>query len=201
MAYRYVEGDLVAAEDALGAPRRFVYRQHRLLQHTDRVGLSFYYDYDRQWRVVHSWGDGGLYDYRFAYDDLLRETAVTDSLGHVSLVKFDENRLPLCEIDPMDGVTVFAYDAVGRTVAVTDPEGLCTRFDYDERGNLRTLTRPDGSTLRQTFDDDDRLIAVADPDGHAWQQRHDARGLLVEQTDPLGATAQYVYDDHGQLRA
>ncbi|OLG34073.1 type IV secretion protein Rhs, partial [Xanthomonas oryzae pv. oryzae] len=116
MAYRYVEGDLVAAEDALGAPRRFVYRQHRLLQHTDRVGLSFYYDYDRQWRVVHSWGDGGLYDYRFAYDDLLRETAVTDSLGHVSLVKFDENRLPLCEIDPMDGVTVFAYDAVGRTV-------------------------------------------------------------------------------------
>ncbi|AJQ86590.1 DUF6531 domain-containing protein [Xanthomonas oryzae] len=201
VAYRYTDGDLVAAEDALGAPRRFVYRQHRMLQHTDRVGLSFYYDYDRQWRVVHSWGDGGLYDYRFAYDDLLRETAVTDSLGHVSLVKFDENRLPLCEIDPMDGVTVFEYDAVGRTVAVTDPEGLCTRFDYDARGNLRTLTRPDGSTLSQTFDDDDRLIAVADPDGHAWQQRHDARGLLVEQTDPLGATAQYVYDDHGQLRA
>ncbi|AKO09377.1 RHS repeat-associated core domain-containing protein [Xanthomonas oryzae pv. oryzicola] len=201
VAYRYTDGDLVAAEDALGAPRRFVYRQHRMLQHTDRVGLSFYYDYDRQWRVVHSWGDGGLYDYRFAYDDLLRETAVTDSLGHVSLVKFDENRLPLCEIDPMDGVTVFEYDAVGRTVAVTDPEGLCTRFDYDARGNLHTLTRPDGSTLRQTFDDDDRLIAVADPDGHAWQQRHDARGLLVEQTDPLGATAQYVYDDHGQLRA
>ncbi|WP_082350406.1 RHS repeat-associated core domain-containing protein [Xanthomonas oryzae] len=201
VAYRYTDGDLVAAEDALGAPRRFVYRQHRLLQHTDRVGLSFYYDYDLQWRVVHSWGDGGLYDYRFAYDDLLRETAVTDSLGHVSLVKFDENRLPLCEIDPLDGVTVFAYDAVGRTVAVTDPEGLCTRFDYDDCGNLLTLTRPDGSTLRQTFDDDDRLIAVADPDGHAWQQRHDARGLLVEQTDPLGATAQYVYDDHGQLRA
>ncbi|QBH00764.1 RHS repeat protein [Xanthomonas oryzae] len=131
----------------------------------------------------------------------LMDAAVTDSLGHVSLVKFDENRLPLCEIDPMDGVTVFEYDAVGRTVAVTDPEGLCTRFDYDARGNLRTLTRPDGSTLSQTFDDDDRLIAVADPDGHAWQQRHDARGLLVEQTDPLGATAQYVYDDHGQLRA
>ncbi|WP_154582747.1 hypothetical protein, partial [Xanthomonas oryzae] len=29
VAYRYVEGDLVAAEDALGAARRFVYRQHR----------------------------------------------------------------------------------------------------------------------------------------------------------------------------
>ncbi|KAB7770821.1 hypothetical protein CKY51_03795 [Xanthomonas maliensis] len=25
--------------------------------------------------MVHSWGDGGLYDHRFAYDDLLRETS------------------------------------------------------------------------------------------------------------------------------
>ncbi|MEE5092602.1 RHS repeat-associated core domain-containing protein, partial [Xanthomonas euvesicatoria] len=201
VTYRYVEGDLVAAEDALGVPRTFAYRQHRMVRHTDRLGLSFRYAYDGQWRVVHAWGDGGLYDYRFAYDVLLRETQVTDALGHVSLVKFDEHRLPLCEIDPLDGVTVFEYDAVGRTVAVTDAEGLRTAFAYDARGNLLTLTRPDGSTLSQTFDEDDRLIAVADPGGHAWHQAHDARGLLVEQTDPLGAAAQYVYDAHGQLRA
>ncbi|WP_152249562.1 hypothetical protein [Xanthomonas maliensis] len=40
VAYRCVEGDLVAAEDALGAPRRFVYRQHRLLQHTRKLPRS-----------------------------------------------------------------------------------------------------------------------------------------------------------------
>ncbi len=34
VAYRYVEGDLVAAEDALGVPRTFAYRQHRMVRHT-----------------------------------------------------------------------------------------------------------------------------------------------------------------------
>ncbi|WLA07623.1 DUF6531 domain-containing protein [Xanthomonas translucens] len=201
VAYRYVEGDLVAAEDALGVPRTFAYRQHRMVRHTDRVGLSFHYAYDAQWRVVHAWGDGGLYDYRFAYDALLRETQVTDSLGHVSLVKFDEHRLPLCEIDALDGVTVFEYDAVGRTVAVTDAEGLRTAFDYDARGNLLRLRRADGSTLHQVYDEDDRLLSVTDPGGHAWHQAHDARGLLQTQTDPLGATTHYDYDAQGLLVA
>ncbi|WP_234408013.1 DUF6531 domain-containing protein, partial [Xanthomonas fragariae] len=201
VTYRYVEGDLVAAEDALGVPRTFAYRQHRMVRHTDRVGLSFHYAYDGQWRVVHAWGDGGLYDYRFAYDALLRETQVTDSLGHVSLVKFDENRLPLCEIDALDGVTVFEYDAVGRTVAVTDAEGLRTEFDYDARGNLLRLRRPDGSTLHQVYDEDDRLLSVTDPGGYAWHQAHDARGLLQTQTDPLGATTHYDYDAQGLLVA
>ncbi|WLA07627.1 DUF6531 domain-containing protein [Xanthomonas translucens] len=201
VTYRYVEGDLVAAEDALGVPRTFAYRQHRMVRHTDRVGLSFHYAYDAQWRVVHAWGDGGLYDYRFAYDALLRETQVTDSLGHVSLVKFDEHRLPLCEIDALDGVTVFEYDAVGRTVAVTDAEGLRTEFAYDARGNLLRLRRADGSTLHQVYDEDDRLLSVTDPGGHAWHQAHDARGLLQTQTDPLGATTHYDYDAHGLLVA
>lgn len=199
VSYRYADGDLAAALDPLDAARTFEYRQHRMVRHTDRVGLSFHYAYDAQWQVVHAWGDGGLYDYRFGYDELLRETAVTDSLGHVSIVKFDENRLPLCEIDPLDGVTTFEYDEMGRTVAVTDPEGLRTGFAYDVRGNLLELVRPDGSTLRQAYDDDDRLIEVTDPGGHAWRQDYDVRGLLASQADPLQAMTRYGHDAQGLL--
>ncbi|QHB73653.1 RHS repeat-associated core domain-containing protein [Stenotrophomonas sp. 364] len=201
VSYRYANGDLIAAVDPLDAPRTFGYQQHYMVRHTDRVGLSFYYAFDAQWRVVHSWGDGGLYDYHFDYDALLHETRITDSLGHVSLVKFDENRLPLCEIDPLDGVTIFEYDDFGRTVAVTDPEGLRTGFEYDERGNLVVLVRADGTTLQQQFDDNDQLLAVTDPDGNTWQQHYDARGLLIEQTDPLQASTRYAYDAHGLLQA
>jgi RHS repeat-associated protein len=201
VSYRYANGDLIAAVDPLDAPRTFGYQQHYMVRHTDRVGLSFYYAFDAQWRVVHSWGDGGLYDYHFDYDALLHETRITDSLGHVSLVKFDENRLPLCEIDPLDGVTIFEYDDFGRTVAVTDPEGLRTGFEYDERGNMVVLVRADGSTLQQQFDDSDQLLAVTDPDGNTWQQHYDARGLLIEQTDPLQASTRYAYDAHGLLQA
>lgn len=192
-------GDLVAVVDPLGAPRTFEYAEHHLVRHTDRTGLSFYYEYDARHRVVHAWGDGGLYDYRFRYDAPLQETEVTDSLGHVSLVKFDADGLPLCEIDPLDGVTVFEYDEVGRTTAVVDPEGLRAEFEYDGRGNLLKLVRPDGSIVQTAYDEDDQPVAVIDPSGEEWRQRWNAQGLLQEQRTPLGAVTRYAYDAHGQL--
>ncbi|MFD0738592.1 RHS repeat-associated core domain-containing protein [Lysobacter koreensis] len=200
--YEYsADGDLLAAFDPLGAPRSFEYQDHHLLRHTDRVGMSFYYGYNRHWQVVHAWGDGGLYDYTFRYDRLLNETEVTDSLGHVSIVKFDQDGLPLCEIDPLDGATIFEYDDVGRTTALIDPMGLRTQMAYDARGNLLKLTRPDGSTLTSQYDDNDRLVAIIDPAGATWSQHTDERGLLRRQTDPLGANSSYEYDTNGQLRS
>jgi YD repeat-containing protein len=202
VAYRYnIGGDLVAALDALEVARTFCYDRHRMLRHTDRTGQSFYYAYDKKWRAIHAWGDDGLYDYHFHYDELLRETEIIDSLGNISRVKFDENLLPLCEIDPLDGVTIFEYDDFGRTVGITDPEGLRIEFDYDEHGNLLKLIRPDGSMIVNEYDAQDRLIATTDPNGYQWKQRYDESGLLREQTDPLGATAHYDYDHLGQLLA
>ena len=203
--YQYdVAGNLVAVLDALGNPYRFAYDRRQMIRHTDRNGLSFYYEYDKTgetWRVVHAWGDGGLYDYRFAYSQELNETRITDSLGHVSLVKFDEHGLPLCEIDPLGGLTSFEYDEVGRTVGVTDPGGRRTGYDYDERGNLLKLTRPDGKSIQTEFDTANKAVSIADPNGARWWQQWDARGLLVEQTTPLGNVSRYEYDAHGQLVA
>ncbi|MFC3552142.1 RHS repeat-associated core domain-containing protein, partial [Lysobacter cavernae] len=105
------------------------------------------------------------------------------------------------EIDPLDGVTVFEYDEVGRTTAVIDPLGLRTQFDYDERGNLLELTRPDGSSMQSTYDDDDRPISVVDPLATQWKQQWDERGLLVAQSTPLGAASRYEYDVAGLLVA
>lgn len=119
-------GDLVAVIDPLDKPYAFEYTAHRMVRHTDRNGLSFYYSYEAHgdgWRVDHAWGDGGLYDYRFAYLDLIHERRITDSLGHVSVVKLDENGLPINETDPLGGITIFEYDDCGRTSAVVDPAG------------------------------------------------------------------------------
>ncbi|RNF85009.1 RHS repeat-associated core domain-containing protein [Montanilutibacter psychrotolerans] len=200
VSYRHDgEGDLIAALDALDAARTFEYQQHRLLRHTDRVGLSFYYAYNARWKVIHAWGDGGLHDYRFHYDDLLHETEITDSLGHVSLVKFDDNGLPLCEIDPLDGVTVFEYDDVGRTTAVVDPMGLRTQFEYDERGNVLRLVRADGGADAAEYDDNDRPVRVVDALGAAWCQDWDERGQMTAQRTPLGHELHYRYDACGLL--
>ncbi|PFH08282.1 RHS repeat-associated protein [Collimonas sp. PA-H2] len=199
VAYKYQNRDLVAALDALNAARTFEYDRHHMVCHADRLGLSFHYAYDREWRVVHAWGDHGLHDYRFAYNELLRETEVTDSLGHTSLIKFDENNLPLCEIDPLGGVTIFEYDEVGRTTAVVDPVGARTEFDYDERGNLLKVVQADGTATVMVFDDVNRMTEVVDPLGQHWRQSWDERGLLLEQSSPTGARARFTYDAHGQL--
>ncbi|AIY42716.1 hypothetical protein LT85_3558 [Collimonas arenae] len=199
VSYKYQNKDLVAALDALDAARTFDYDHHYMVRHTDRLGLSFYYAYDSEWRVLHAWGDHGLHDYRFAYNTLLRETEVTDSLGHIFLIKFDENNLPLCEIDPLGGVTIFEYDEVGRTTAVVDPVGARTEFEYDERGNLLKLLQPDDSAIVMAFDDANRITEVVNPLGQHWRYSWDEHGLLLEQSTPMGACSNFTYDVHGQL--
>ncbi|NKI70434.1 type IV secretion protein Rhs [Collimonas pratensis] len=199
VAYKYQNRDLVAALDALNAACTFEYDSHHMVRHADRLGLSFYYAYDSEWRVVHAWGDHGLHDYRFAYNELLRETEVTDSLGHTSLIKFDENNLPLCEIDPLGGVMIFEYDEVGRTTAVVDPAGLRTEFDYDERGNLLKLLQPDGTAVSAVFDDANHMTEVIDPLGQHWRRIWNKHGLPLELSTPMGACSRFIYDAYGQL--
>lgn len=208
--YEYDElGRLVAVIDALGAPYRFDYgsgpTQHHMVRHTDRNGLSFHYAFaagpeDAQ-RVVHAWGDHGLYDYTFEYLDELKERRITDSLGHVTLIKLDERELPISEIDPLGGMTVYEYDDCGRTTAVVDPGGRRTEYHFDENGNQVQLVRPDGTCVVTAFNAGQKPIAITAPNGATWMQRWDDRGLLVEQTSPLGHTSRYEYDGWGQLIA
>jgi RHS repeat-associated protein len=203
--YEYDQaGDLVAVIDVLGHSHRFAYDEHHLVSHTDRNGLSFYYDYDttgEDWRVTHSWGDGGLYNYHFEYVDVLNERRITDSLGHVSIVKLDDRGLPISEIDPLGGMTIFEYDEAGRTTAVVDASTQRTEYHYDEAGNLLKVVRPDGAVLATAFDGHNRPLSIADANGAAWQQRWDDRGLLIEQTSALGHVRHYEYDGWGQTVA
>ncbi len=203
VSYEYDEtGDLVSVRDALENPYTFVYDNHHMVQHTNRVGLSFYYEYDKSesdWRVIHSWGDGGLYDYHFAYWLEIQETRITDSLGHVSTVKYNETGLPILEIDPLGGRTIFEYDEVGRSSAVIDASNNRTEFMYDARGNLLRLTYPDGSKVSIEIDAYNKPASITDPNDAVWRQEWDEKGLLASQTSPLGSTITYQYNDKGLL--
>jgi RHS repeat-associated protein len=203
VSYGYdAAGNLVEVRDALGEPYRFAYDGHLMVRHTNRTGLSFYYEYQQGGdtaQVVHAWGDGGLYDYHFAYWPAIREVRITDSLGHVSTVQCDEHGLPMLEIDPLGGRTVFEYDEAGRTTAVVDAAEHRTEYAYDERGNLLKLTRADGSAIAVEVNAGNKPVAITDPNGAVWRQAWDERGLLVSQTSPLGAVTAYEYGADGLL--
>jgi RHS repeat-associated protein len=198
-------GDLSAVYDALNVPYRFGYDwQRRLERHTDRVGLSFYYEYDaptRDARCVHAWGDGGLYDYRFEYLPAVGQVRVTDSLGHTSVVEYDENELPVREVDPLGGVTTWEYDDAGRCAAEVDSAGRRTAWEYDDRGNLVKVTRPDATEVSAEYGDTGLTTAIIDPGGGRWEQVWDEHGLLRARSGPGGAIWSFDYDDRGGLRA
>lgn len=203
--YEYDDsGDLRGVHDALGKPYRFEYQDHCLLRHTDRNGLSFYYEFDRiapTGRVVRAWGDGKLYDSVIVYDRTERRVRITDSLGHTAVLQLDTNDLPISETDPLGGITRYEYDEIGRTTAVTDPGGLRTEYHYDDRGNLTKLVRPDAVAVELSYDDGDRLLEYKDARGQRWRQEWDERGRLVRQLSPMGAEQRYEYDAAGHLVA
>ena len=195
--------NLVAVYNALGVPYRFAYTDHRLIRHTDRNGLSFSYEYDApsvRGRCVHTWGDGGLYDYRFTFHDVDRRTTIVDSLGRVWHVKHDHRFLITEEIDSLGGVTRYEYDAAGRTSSVVDPAGRRTEWLYDERGNLLQHVLPDASTTVSRYDQDNLLVETTDRNGASWQFRYDGRRLQERRT-PRGAVWRYEYTARGDLRA
>lgn len=195
-------GGLVSVDDPLAAPYRFGYREGRLVRHMDRNGLSFHYEYDEHspsGRVARTWGDGGLYDYRFVYDPENRWTEVTDSQGQVSVVEYDERLMIVRETDPLGRVTAYAYDDAGRTIEVVDPVGRLTSYDYDDRGNLVSLGRPDGATLVTEYDRDSNPVRQVDAAGHAWHMEWDANGHLASRTSPRGGTWRYRHAVSGDL--
>jgi RHS repeat-associated protein len=196
------DGDLITVFDDLEHLYIFRYQNHRLIQHTNRNGLSFYYEYDEyspDGRCHRTGGDGGLYNYHFKFHDLEGGTEVTDSLGHTTSVKYNSRYQIIQEVDALGGITQYEYDPVGRTSAVVDSGGLRTEYEYDDRGNVLKVIRPDGATIVSEFDKQNQAITIIDPNGNAWRQEWDSRGLLLQQISPIGAVTKYRYDDNGSL--
>ncbi|MDT7486809.1 RHS repeat-associated core domain-containing protein [Citrobacter koseri] len=198
--YDYTPDNQLAGQtDSRGHRRYFAWRERVYMQyHADRLGQRFHYEYDDEWRVIHAWGDGGWYDYRFAWNDFSHELEMTNSLGHTTIIRFSEDRLPLCEIDPEGGATFFLYDEFGQTVSITSPDRRTLRFEYDEAGNICREIAPDDSefvTVWQAL----HMKEARDPEGACWRFGHDERGNLTGVTDPAGVQQQYHYDELGQM--
>jgi RHS repeat-associated protein len=193
--------NLIAAYDALGVPYRFAYADHMLIRHTDRNGLSFHYEYDLPApaaRCVHAWGDGGLYEYRFSFDDAERCTTVVDSLGNSSLVRYDHLLQIVQEIDALGGITAYEYDAAGRTTARVDAAGRRTEWVYRADGCLTQEVQSDGGSIVNEYDAHGQLTATTDTSGATWRFRSESYRMR-ERTSPRGAAWRLEYTPQGDL--
>ncbi|MEZ4315274.1 MAG: RHS repeat-associated core domain-containing protein, partial [Polyangiaceae bacterium] len=213
-------GNLVRVADADGHAWTFTYDDaHRLLSHTNRTGLTFYYRYDREGRAVESWGatpgvdpaldsrvpltlaDGetrakGIFHVKIEYGPGgYRE--VIDSRG---LKRFFGNDLGLVD-KLVDGTSVVEskYDERGFLIAETDAVGATHRYERDARGRIWKKVDPYGRETVLERDASGDVVRAVDPTGAVSQAELDGRRLPVLVRAPDGAVTRFVYDERGQL--
>ncbi|GMU65361.1 MAG: hypothetical protein AMXMBFR36_16350 [Acidobacteriota bacterium] len=118
----------------------------------------------------------------FTYDASLRLVAVTDSIGQVTTLAYENaDPLKITKVtDPFGRFAQIAYDASGRLVKITDVIGLESRFEYEGTGMIAVLETPYGRTSFST-----------DPFDHSEEEDQDPR--WVEAVDPLGGRERVEY--------
>ncbi|HWV15048.1 MAG TPA: RHS repeat-associated core domain-containing protein [Cellvibrio sp.] len=194
------ERDLIAQRDSAGRGERYNYKNHLFTQRTLSTGFSYYYEWDAEditARCLRTWGDRGVYDYRFSWDSANNLSRAIDSRGFTSEFVYNEFGLLTRETDNEGGVHRYAYENGLRT-QYTDPEGHITRYAYDAAGHFVGVI--DALDQRQThYYHQDKLLSSADKDGALWQRSYNARGLLHTLTAPDGQVTRYSYNAQGLL--
>jgi len=84
------------------------------------------------------------------YDSLLRVVAVTDAIGQVTTINYDNptDTYKITKVtDPFGRFATFDYDASGRLAQITDVIGLTSQFNYDPGSDfINALITPYGTT-------------------------------------------------------
>ncbi|MDE1464978.1 RHS repeat-associated core domain-containing protein [Spartinivicinus poritis] len=199
--YEYNQADeLIAVVDQAGNKEQFTYKNHVITRRILKTGFSFYFEWDQyniNGRCIHQWGDNGIYDYRFSWDDEKKITTCTDSNGCVRTIYYNERGLVDKEIDPEGGETLYQYDEHGRKISTTDPNGAVTEYQYNEQGLLACVMDAEGNQHQLKYDEAGRVTAVTDPIGNSWYREYNRSGLLTKRVDPEGNETQIEYTEQG----
>ncbi|HEY1098916.1 MAG TPA: hypothetical protein VGF99_08300, partial [Myxococcota bacterium] len=188
------------------------------------------YEYDRVGNLL-SETDPLLHVTTYAYDDLDRLVLVTQPDPDGALnpgvaptweYAYDKASQLTSVADPLDRVTSYGYDGLGRntSVALPDPDGTggaqaapVWNYAYDLAGQLTSVTAPDpdgagartAATTTYAYDFLGRTTSIteADPDGAGGlaapvtSYTYDVAGQLTSVVDPVGRSFTYEYDKLG----
>ena len=191
--YKYDDhGDLVAAMDAAGSAIMYEYDHlHRLVAETNRVGMRYEMHYDANGRCSRTEGANGFSRRTLAYHPEALTTAVTDSLGYVTVFEFNPRGQVVKEVSPKGAVRTAQYDSCGRMTRRTDPLGKSVTFAYDTRGNLVTVKDESDGVHTIEYNDAHLRTLHKAPGGNHWLSRYDESYRLIEVENSAGALIRY----------
>ncbi|GAA3856708.1 RHS repeat-associated core domain-containing protein [Streptomyces sedi] len=201
--YEYTsDGELSGVRNASGHLFTLRHDAHRRLTGwQDRNGNSFTYSYDERGRCIRTGMPDSTLRSTIAYPDGTGTTEYTDSLGNVTLFRFDDAYRLESETGPLGHVTRYRYDRYDNLLRRTDPLGRTAEYAYDEWGQLVWCRRPDGGEVTITYAAPGLEARVVEADGSVREQTFDGAGNRTSYTDPSGATVRYGYGPRGMLKS
>jgi RHS repeat-associated protein len=200
--YAYdTSGNLAHAYDSYGYAMSYVYENHLLTRETDRIGQSFYFEYDGHdatARCVRTWGSEGMFARTLRYDESENLTLVTDSLGSVTRYYCDpELGVVIRSVDSEGNVRTWGFNEYAEKLRAADALGNELTFAYDDGGSLRMVTWPDGGTVDMENDVHGNRIQAVDRSGGIWRWEYDEAHRMIGRVNPVGERTGYAYGPRG----
>lgn len=140
---------------------------------------------------------------QFQRDANNRNTRITDTIGRVSRMVYDDKGNVTRSIDPLGRFTDITYDSRwNKPATITryadDGAAQTTRFTYDVKGNLATTTDPLGNKTTLGYSALGQLTSLTDALGQTTRMAYNAAGDLAKLTDPLNNSTQLATDGSGR---
>ncbi|CAL1520126.1 RHS repeat-associated core domain-containing protein [Chitinophaga sp. MM2321] len=201
VSYAYNEaGDLCELTDALGQTTYIQYRDHLMVKKTDRNGQSFYWEYDKQQRCIHTSSDDGVLEGFLEYHPEAGFNRITNAQGNTTTYYYTPDFVVSQIKNPLNNSIFFTYTEDMEVYRIVDAEGNATGYTYDDMGNQISIVNPDGSGPAASYDATGRLLRVADAAGNSRTYIHDPEsGLLHTLTEADGRMRIFRYNENGLL--
>ena len=194
-------GRRIREEGPTGAHRTLTYDAEGNLDGIiDERGGEWSFAHDPLGRTIEVRGPEG-YRRELRYADARSRVAVTDALGHETVLEFDERRRLVSRTDARGETERWIYDAAGRVVSHIRRTGSAWSIEYDGFGRPVALTDPLGAVERRSYDPAGNLTERTDARGNASRYDYDAAGRLVAATDAAGFTTRFELDARGAVTA
>jgi RHS repeat-associated protein len=145
-----------------------------------------------------------------------------DPRKNVTEYRYDKMNRIVNEIDALNGVKEFGYDASGNIISVKNENNNTTTMEYDSLNRVTVAIDPYNQRTRYTYnylgltvkatdaldnvvtieyDEFGRQVRIIDQTGGVKSYRYDKNSRLTSETDELGRINTYAYDSRNRRTA
>ena len=174
------------------ATNSFIYANDLIFNHTDARGLETTNTWDNLNRLTGTvFPDGSSVSNIYTKLDL---TATKDRLGHWTYFGYDNLRRNTAVTNALQNVTLYNYCTCGALESVLDAATNLTQFFYDNQGNLTNTIYADGFASFKNYNLLRQVVTMGDSTGQRLTNTYNHQGLLVAVTNALGRVQTTAYD-------